>query len=699
MLGVFTVTCLFSLLPSAIAATTSYFVDDEPEWLALRESSPGTKSLALLPASPDCWLDAIQALKIHTGSVLEDKFHGTSSDGESRPLTSVTCSWLTASDQKILALELSKCHLRDLDRPLFQFDTEEEHKACDQTLNDYSKAQEEVNSSIYLAKDQSMTSRNIATKCLARLTDAGVNSYTHFFSYVNQLCTRLLSEFVLGQYYETSYHLARSSKVAEGKIQSLIEQQDLLFRRWTEREDHHFAMYDQLESRVEKQAIGLESKIGRLRMNLEEEHEHWKKEYAVIQENLAKELERHQREFAFFSGIVHKIQDSVTTWSTAAESLWKNILVGHTISRGMFLTVGGVLSCWVLTIPGPLRWMRSFMVMFLVMGLMAEMAVLVTISQEGETSNLWRNAYLMQCDTIRSWLFNALIGYFTFGVLRSIFRVCKSSTVRCEGSRVEPIGHEETHVKHCLATTVENEQCKVNGREDASTIAPRQNNDPKTPSLYQQPMAASTFHPSVLLYGTTRTFSNDDLAAETDVSQGTPEPRLVTPHSISMAPNPMYTQLYLLTPPPTHNSSIAFTEPVVGLSPSKDVGSLVAATPKVPLTTSQMTSHLNNTTMSVVDMTRILLQENVDSHVEEHQTVAVKRPLSNLSEEAREEYRPTKRSRYNGEDNCNNDSDGNDDMNVEANVKIMENADESGASSEDSELGGLSEKEQDMSLL
>jgi hypothetical protein len=187
----------------------------------------GTASLDLIPASPDCWLEAIEALKKRSNSVFFDGGEDIM-DGEdgSKVVNDMTCSSMTSEDQKFLALELSRCHLLDLGRPLFQFKDEDERNTCSQTMRDCSK------------NDGSQQANNIATNCLIHLTDPGVSTYTHFFSYVNQLCTRLLSETIFGMYYQTSNQLARSSKIAESKMQILIEQQDVLLDRWNEREKH-----------------------------------------------------------------------------------------------------------------------------------------------------------------------------------------------------------------------------------------------------------------------------------------------------------------------------------------------------------------------------------------------------------------------------------------------------------------------------
>lgn len=634
---------------SAVEATSSYFKAEKQEWPAVKESSPGTTNLAFIPASPDCWLDAIQSLKIHTGSVLEEAFHATSTEGESHPLTSVTCSWLTAVDQKVLALELSKCHMRDLQRPLFHFETEEDRKACETSLSDYSRAQEEASDGNHLPSDQTLTSRNIATKCLARLTDSGVNSYTHFFSYVNQLCTRLLSEFVLGQYYETSYHLARSSKVAEAKIQSLIEQQDLLFHRWTEREQHVLGMYDQLESHVEMQTVGLESKIERLRTKLGEEHEHWKEEYARFQENLVKEMERHQREFAFFSGIVRKVQDSVATCTLAVESLWKSVQIGQSVFRGIFLSIGGIFSSLILTWPGSLRSMRSTMIILLLTELMVEGAVLVTILQGGDKSSLWRDAYLNQCEAVRTYVYHCLCVYFAFGLVRAAIFGCKNVP-----NEEEVNGREEKNERFAHSMDVEALERRSSNRQHRQGST-----NQSTPLLHHQSAASPPFRLPLLHHGATRTGSKDYSAAATGTSQATADrqsvaapPNMIRHQTVNVQPSVVYTAY------PMGNSVppmfVGYPPgPAFRRSPTTDSRSDVGGRRQAP---PGMTNHMTSLQQTSTEESL----NSVDGTSEPGDAAITKRTHSALSAE---QDRPMKRSRREEE---NSDEEEESDMEVEA---------------------------------
>ncbi|MGK3735219.1 MAG: hypothetical protein ACI90V_002059 [Bacillariaceae sp.] len=319
----------------------------------------GTASLDLIPASPDCWLEAIEALKKRSNSVFFDGGEDIM-DGEdgSKVVNDMTCSSMTSEDQKFLALELSRCHLLDLGRPLFQFKDEDERNTCSQTMRDCSK------------NDGSQQANNIATNCLIHLTDPGVSTYTHFFSYVNQLCTRLLSETIFGMYYQTSNQLARSSKIAESKMQILIEQQDVLLDRWNEREKH-----------VQEKFRGLER----------------------FQKTLAIELERHQEEFEILYSITRKARSFIEHWSYGNEYIARWFKVVYSLFRGAIYNICGILVVCVITIPMSFRWMRGYMVTMILMELLTEFGI-KWISDDGLT-------YINTFDTIRLQLFYG-IGYF-----------------------------------------------------------------------------------------------------------------------------------------------------------------------------------------------------------------------------------------------------------------------------------------------
>ena len=617
--GVILCVAIVAVCGTATASIASFF---DPEAISHRDPIRGTTGLALLPASPDCWLDAIQALKDQTGSVLEEAFYAASSEDGSHALNSLTCNWLTSVDQKVLALELSKCQLQDLQRALFKFHEDKDHQACSKVLQDYRTVQVGGSEKQYKA-NQAKLSRDISSKCLSRLTENGFHVYTHFFSYVNQICTRLLSEFVLGRYYETSHHLATTSKVAEEKIQKIIEQQDYLFKSWTEREELILGMYDDLETRVVKQTDGLESKIANLRSKLEAEHQHWQDEYQQFQKRLESELEKHQKEFALFARVIHKFQEVLSSWTTPFESLWQRVQVGHSLFRGVFLYVGSLFCSLLVTWPRPFRWMRGFMAMLLLIGLMVEVGILFRTRPGEDNASFWRAEYLQQCEVLRGWLFSGLYAYFLLGVVRSIISGC----------RMGAQGEAAVHTIDANAPTIEHSL-----QPDMQIFAPQMQRQSTGPSAFQPP---TTF-----VYGSGRIPSKDDSAAATDASHDTGDQRSVAAPSFilenAMTSYGMHNP-YLASPRAAMAPNFPGTfAPVAKTSENSRTGTNPAAfhhgtaLPPSAAVTQQNPLHARN----IPHRTPVPdhLQTNRDAETEDKSNEAVegsskKRPISNIAGE------------------------------------------------------------------
>jgi hypothetical protein len=106
------------------------------------------------------------------------------------------CTLLPEHQQKWLALEISRCHLEDLGKPLAEEADACSHKGLMDSSN-YSNLE----------------------RCLRNLTDAGANAYTHYVSYVQQLCIRLTQEVLLHQQQVAQSEI--SSQYASISSQSL----------------------------------------------------------------------------------------------------------------------------------------------------------------------------------------------------------------------------------------------------------------------------------------------------------------------------------------------------------------------------------------------------------------------------------------------------------------------------------------------
>jgi hypothetical protein len=110
--------------------------------------------------SPRCWQSAI-ALVQKAEQYLNAESAAT------------LCASLPEAHQKRLALEIAQCHMQDLGKPFYE------------------------NTAIETLCTTSSVDFDTVQMCLKHLTDAGENSYTHYITYVQILCTRKTQELFL----------------------------------------------------------------------------------------------------------------------------------------------------------------------------------------------------------------------------------------------------------------------------------------------------------------------------------------------------------------------------------------------------------------------------------------------------------------------------------------------------------------------
>ena len=125
-------------------------------------------------ASPQCRQNALQVLDGNFGHALGGRY----------------CQLLSYTQMQLLALELTKCHLDELQQDIFE-------NPC--SLSDH--------------------------ECLAQLTPLGFQSYTMFKINVEQYCFKLNHELMILQQQETGVQLQQTAKLASQQISELIERQ------------------------------------------------------------------------------------------------------------------------------------------------------------------------------------------------------------------------------------------------------------------------------------------------------------------------------------------------------------------------------------------------------------------------------------------------------------------------------------------
>jgi hypothetical protein len=151
--------------------------------LAPFENSGSALVGGIAPASPQCWKSAI---------ALFSEFQQIDNKD-----ASIICQNMQEDQQKLLALEIARCHLQDLDKPLLK-DSEAIHHCR-------------------------IANKDLDLKwCLKHLTDAGANAYTHYVSYVQQLCIRLTQERMVSLHYESTNDMAnRYADISKVSLEQL----------------------------------------------------------------------------------------------------------------------------------------------------------------------------------------------------------------------------------------------------------------------------------------------------------------------------------------------------------------------------------------------------------------------------------------------------------------------------------------------
>jgi hypothetical protein len=281
----------------------------------------GTNGIAAIPlASPECWLTAVKAFDLL-------KTVDSATD------TAAVCQWMTSNDQKLLALELARCHLKDLGRPLVHETSECSNEGSLENL----------------------------TTCLHTLTDAGMTSYTHFFSYVNQLCTRLLQEVVVGHFYETSHRLAKSSELAEERLSAMIHHHGELWDAWKERDERLLDMHETFKDHVRDQSNLLTQYLSQLQREMRGQQEEWLIEHNHLQREQAGKLQQQHEELERLSEIVARTNKSILPWSMGLDSLASQVLKGYSFLKAFLYLIGVLQVIWLFTYPQRLRWLGYYL--------------------------------------------------------------------------------------------------------------------------------------------------------------------------------------------------------------------------------------------------------------------------------------------------------------------------------------------------
>jgi len=136
-----------------------------------------------IDVSPQCQQNALQFIDTHFGGALGDHY----------------CRRLSYEHQKLLALELTKCHLADAGQSAFE-------RTC------------------HAAASQ---------ECISLLNDRGFHSYTTFKVHVEQYCLKLNHDLMIYRQQELGVQLQQSAQRATVQFTELIDQQDAMKEQYS----------------------------------------------------------------------------------------------------------------------------------------------------------------------------------------------------------------------------------------------------------------------------------------------------------------------------------------------------------------------------------------------------------------------------------------------------------------------------------
>lgn len=312
--------------------------------------------------SPDCWLDAFRTLNVDATSAAD------------------ACNLMSTEYQKFMALELARCHIKDMGRSLF-----------DESTEDYNQS-----------NCSGINYRNHMRQCLVYLTVSAETAYTHFLTYINQLCIRLSREVVMDQFYHTSVNLSKAASEAECQLKDIITQQQAMWTTWNER-DKQFEQYqNQLEEYFEDERVRWTREFSHVQSQWQREQETWLMQQNTRQKiqmdeiRLQQQLLAQQKEqLIAFSEAIAQTHQSIQPWSITLDKLFQNAHNVYLLFQAILHFAGNVLLLWLFTYLRCLRWLRQLMLMILVVGGLAELILLWNLdnltSHAGENSRAVRS--------------------------------------------------------------------------------------------------------------------------------------------------------------------------------------------------------------------------------------------------------------------------------------------------------------------
>jgi hypothetical protein len=380
-----------------------------------------------IPVSPSCWASAMIALL------------GPSSPVGTTDAASF-CANLPETSQKRLALELARCHLEDMQKPLFQSPRMAEE--CSKT-------------SLMLIRSNESALRS----CLSGLTDAGEHAYTHYMPYLQALCIRKTQELFLRHQQSIKDDLAAEyAEMSRSSIEHMESVQQSTARHAEELNakltDMPLAIQNQLADQLseligkelgERLAQAMEQQtnqqsevfseiLGNIQLQdlqRQQQHDDWGHYQAGMFLKQAQEMERQRDALRESRERIEDLSSKVSKTSmtmqplVGLETFMKAATEGYSWISFLLYFLATFNVVWVMTRPARCHRFRLYIftvviteaVMELAMKLAVTHGLLDDVDRLGWTTELRRLALLLECMT------------YVAGLLMSLFIAASSGAV------------------------------------------------------------------------------------------------------------------------------------------------------------------------------------------------------------------------------------------------------------------------------
>jgi hypothetical protein len=409
----------------------------------------GPEMVSIQP-SPQCWSSALTS----TGS-LPTRSSRNDIDAE------IFCANLPETQQKRLALEITRCHLQDLQQPL------EEDPANSQSHVQLHCQPLQTDA----ASRTGTTAPEVALyDCLGHLTPLAGTIYTQFFAYVQVWCVRLTQQALLQAQQESSRQLsAQYEDIAHASLQQLdalvgvsaqhvLQMQQLtnlpdqvqnrvtlaleahvlptLQQEVSRHLSHELRAQLQLhlgpilERHVAEHTAFLKRVLDRAEVRDAEQEatfQSWTTYQTTVWQQQVREMERYRTAVAFQQEQIANLADTVQATTTrlqplaGLDSLIQTATAGYTYVTFLLHVLGTLNVLWLLTLPRRCRTFRSYLVAIVMTEAALELLLTAAVSTPQPYLNIDDGERIRLITELRKYaLFLECVGYVA-GIVSSLF--------------------------------------------------------------------------------------------------------------------------------------------------------------------------------------------------------------------------------------------------------------------------------------